>query len=253
MQIEDLPSVHVRSETSADRRGLLASRALLLKSRRSISISVKSWLRSRLVQLRGRADSLAFTEAVRGVALEHPDGLPAHIEALLRSFESLTEEIEKLDLQIKAIADADSVCSRMQTIPGVGPIVSLAMKTQLDEPSRFPSANDVASYLALVPGECTTGGKVKRTSTIKAGPRHLKGLLVQAAWSMWRTRPRDPVVVWARAIADKRGKRIAIVALARKIAIICWSMWKHGTNYDPTRAASRPDPQTEESPRALSG
>jgi len=72
---------------------------------------------------------------------------------------------------------------------------------------------------------------VKRTSSIKAGPLHLKALLVQSAWSMWRTRPNDPVVLWVRSLASKRGKRIAIVALARKIACIMWSMWRNETTY----------------------
>ena len=61
---------------------------------------------------------------------------------------------------------------------------------------------------------------------------------------MWRTRPNNPLVLWARALADKRGKRIAIVALARKMAVILWSMWKNDKAYDPQRASSfrLPDP-----------
>jgi hypothetical protein len=55
---------------------------------------------------------------------------------------------------------------------------------------------------------------------------------------MWRSRPNDPMVLWARRIAERRGKRIAIVALARKLATVMWSMWKHGTSYDPSRASS---------------
>ena len=234
---EELPCVHLRSLESRTQRELLAARGLLLKARCSIILNVKSWLRGRLVLLRGRGNSRAFVDAVREAALKHPDGLPSSIEALLTTHESLTAQLEQFDAQVKEITKTDPICARLQTIPGVGPQVSLAMKTQLDTPHRFNSASEVASYLALVPGECTTGGKIKRTSTIKAGPRHIKGLLVQAAWVMWRARPNDPVVLWARAIADKRGKRIAIIALARKIAIIIWSMWKHETDYNPSKAA----------------
>lgn len=54
---------------------------------------------------------------------------------------------------------------------------------------------------------------------------------------MWRVRPNDPAVLWARAIAEKRGSRIAIVALARKIATVLYAVWKHDTPYDPSRAA----------------
>ncbi|MDD9942458.1 MAG: transposase [Myxococcales bacterium] len=96
------------------------------------------------------------------------------------------------------------------------------------------------------PGEHTTGGKVVRTSTLKAGPRYLKAMLVQCAWSAWRTRPNDPMVLWARAIAERRGKRIAIVALARKLATVLWAVWRHDRPYDSSRAATRPPSSGEQ-------
>jgi transposase len=234
---EELPSVHIRSARSQAWRELLTARALLVKSRAAFSRGVKSWLRGRLVVLRGRADHRGWAEAVRESALKHRDGLPAALEALLKSFEGLSDQLAELDKQIEAIVDKDPVCERLQAIPGVGPVVSLAFTAQLDDPGRFGSSDELSSYLALVPGENTTGGKVKRTGMIKAGPAYLKTLLVQAAWSMWRSRPNDAAVVWARGIGARRGKRIAIVALARKLATVMWSMWKHGTTYDPARAA----------------
>jgi len=235
---EQLPSVHLRSELSCSRRELLAARATLLEARKSIALSVKSWLRGRLIVLRGRASSKHFAAAVRLVALKHQDGLPGPIETLLMSFEHLCDQLDELDEQLCTVANSDALCQRLMTMPGVGPRVSLAFTTHLDDPRRFESSDDLASYLTLVPGEYTTGGKIKRTGTIHAGPVYLKALLVQAAWSLYRARPGEPVVLWARAIADKRGRRIAIVALARKIATVMWAMWKHGTSYDPTRASS---------------
>lgn len=238
----DLPGVHLRSEQACSKREVLAARSTLLSARKSLALSVKSWLRGRLVVLSGRANSVHFTKAVRTAALEHPDGLPQAIEVLLTSFEQLCEQIEQLDGQIESIIEQNPTCQQLMTVPGVGPLVSLAFTTQLDDPHRFASAEHLASYLALIPGEATTGGRVVRTSTIKAGPKYLKALLVQAAWSMWRSRPNDPVVLWARSIADKRadnvGKRIAILALARKLATVMWSMWKHGKSYQPQRASA---------------
>jgi transposase len=235
---EQLPSVHLRSELSRSRRELLAARTVLLQARKALALSVKSWLRGRLTVLKGRASSKNFAAAVRNVALEHPDGLPLAIETLLVSFEQLCDQLEVLDEQIHTLAENDETCRRLMTMPGVGPHVSLAFTTHLDDPKRFASSDDLASYLTLVPGEYTTGGKLKRTGTIHAGPLYLKALLVQSAWSLYRARPRDPVVLWARSIADKRGRRIAIIALARKIATVMWSMWKLGSSYDPARASS---------------
>jgi transposase len=232
---EELPSVHLRGEVSRNRREIISARAVLVKTRRSIALSIKSWLRGRLITLRGKANTVAFCDAVRRVALADAEGLPVAIDTLLVSFEHLCGQIAQLDEIIATLVDDDPTCVKLMQIPGVGPQVSLAFTTHLDDPTRFANADQLASYLALVPGEATTGGKVVRTSSIKAGPLYLKALLVQAAWSLWRTRPDEPMVVWARSIADKRGKRIAIVALARKLATVMWSMWKHDTVYDPLR------------------
>jgi transposase len=234
----ELPTVHLRSEESRSRREQLAARATLVKARKSIALSVKSWLRGRLVVIRGRANSPAFCSAVRKAAQQHPDGLPESVEVLLRTFEHLCTQVDALDESIERVVEQEPVCRQLMQIPGVGPQVSLAFVTYIDDPERIVTASQLGSYLALVPGEATTGGKVVRTSTIKAGPAWLKALLVQAAWSMWRTRPNDPMVLWARGIADRRGKRVAIIALARKLATVMWAMWKHGTKYDPTRASS---------------
>lgn len=230
-----LPSVHLRSDVACSRRELLASRAMLVKMRRSAAVSVKSWLRGRLITLRGKANSVAFCETVRRVALEDCDGLPMAVEMLLVTFEHLCGQIAQLDQTIAALVDEDATCAQLMKIPGVGPQVSLSFTTHIDDPARFASADQLASYLALIPGEATTGGKIVRTGTLKAGPSYLKALLVQAAWALWRSRPDEPMVLWARSIADKRGKRIAIVALARKLATVMWAMWKHGVSYDPTR------------------
>lgn len=238
VRVEDLPSVHLRSDRSRTVRELLSARSNLVAARRSVALSCKSWMRGRLVNVRGRAASKHFSDTFRRVALEHPEGLPMAIEVLLDTFDQLTDQIERLDAQIEQLVEHDPVCQLLMTVPGVGPQVALMFTAQVDDPQRFATAEQLASYLALAPGEATTGGKVVRTGTLKAGPTRLKALLVQAAWVMWRTRPNDPAVLWARALADKRGKHIAVVALARKIATVLWAMWKQGSAYDPARASS---------------
>jgi transposase len=155
----------------------------------------------------------------------------------LQSYDDVTEQLELLDEEIAQITKQDDACQRLMTMPGVGPQIALAISCHLADPARFANAENLGSYLALVPGEMTTGGKIKRTGVIAAGRSHIKALLVQAAWCRWRARPNDPDVLWARSIAAKRGKRIAIVALARKIAVMLWAMWKNKTNFQPALAA----------------
>ncbi len=235
---EHLPSVHLRSEESTAMRELIAARALLLKSRTTITLSVKSWMRGQLIGIKGRATSNAFSDAVRSTLLKRGEGMPSTIAMLLETYDHLCGQIDKLDEQVKEMAAHDATCQLLMTVPGVGPCVSLAFRSHLDDPTRFESSSKLASYLALVPGENTTGGKIHRTGMIKAGPTYLKALLVQSAWAAWRSRPNEPMVLWARAIAGKRGRRIAIIALARKLGVVMWSMWKNRTKYDPSKAST---------------
>lgn len=234
---EKLPSVHLRSEQAVHQRALINSRCRLVKIRAQCTLSVKSYLRGRLLATRGRANPASFCSTVRELLTSTPDGLPTHIDALLQTFEFLTKQIDALEAQITEIAEQNTPCIRLMELPGVGPQVALSFVSTIDDPSRFRSADELASFLALAPGESTTGGKVHRTSTIHAGPVWLKALLVQAAWVAWRSTPDAPMILWAKAIADKRGKRIAIVALARKLATVMWAMWRTNEPYHPERAA----------------
>jgi transposase len=234
----ELPSVHTRSEGSRSQKELLSARATLVKARSRMSLQIKSWLRGRLENISSRASSPHFAKLVRELALSSPDGLPMAMELLLKTYEHLTEQIAQLDEQLESIAKTDDNCKRAMTMPGIGHVTALAFIAAVDDPKRFASSEQLASYMGLVPGEATTGGKLVRTSTIKAGPKYLRSLLVQCAWVAWRTKPNDPMVLWARKIADKRGKRIAIIALARKMSTVLWAMWKSNTNYDPSRAST---------------
>ena len=120
------------------------------------------------------------------------------------------------------------------TAPGVGLVTSLMFMSVLDEAKRFGRAHQVESYLGLVPSEDSTGGQRRVGSISKCGNPYLRSLLVQAALSiLLRAHPDDPLRVWGLAIAERRGKRVAIVAVARRLAGVLWSMWRTGTFYDP--------------------
>ena len=94
---------------------------------------------------------------------------------------------------------------RLMTVPGVGPVTAARFVAALDQVERFPNASRVASYLGLVPGEDTTGFRVKRTRLTRAGAPQVRWALGQAAWSLYLRRPDDPMVQWAKDIAERRG------------------------------------------------
>ena len=105
----------------------------------------------------------------------------------------------------------------------------------IDEAKRFRNAHAVSAYLGLVPGENTTGGKRHDLGSItKHGNTHARAMLVQSAWRILRAGDADdPLRRWATDLAKTRGKKVAAVALARRLAGVLWAMWRDGTVYDP--------------------
>lgn len=123
------------------------------------------------------------------------------------------------------------------SVPGVGPVTSMRFVAAIDDVSRFPTAHAVESYLGLTPGEHSSSERRQRTGIAKAGPAAVRAALVQAAWNLRRTRPLDPISVWATAIGQRRGKFIATVAVARKLAGVLFALWRDGSRYAPNHSA----------------
>src|SRR5262249_4749306 len=130
---------------------------------------------------------------------------------------------------------------RLTTLPGIGPITASAFVAVLDTVTRFDRAGQVTSYLGLVPQEYSSGEKQSRGRVMRSADPHLQSLLVQAAWREWRARdPRtEGFRTWAQAIARRRGKNIAIVALARRLARTLFAMWRDERDYQPERIRTR--------------
>ena len=118
--------------------------------------------------------------------------------------------------------------------PSVGLIVGATFISVLDDAKRFRNAHAVGAYLGLVPGENTTGGKQRLGSITKHGNSHARAMLVQSAWQMLRSGAKeDPLYRSGESTSRQvRGKKIAVVALARKLAGVLWAMCRDGTVYD---------------------
>jgi len=133
------------------------------------------------------------------------------------------------------MAQGDPIVRLLATAPGVGLVVVATFVSVLDEAKRFHNAHAVGAYLGFVPGESTTGGPTKRRlgSITKQGNGFARTLLIQAAWSIMRMKDiDDPLRKWADHLRKTRGAKIAVVALARKLAGVLWAMWRDGTVYD---------------------
>jgi transposase len=233
-----LPSVHVPSRTARERKSLCAMREGLVGARTQLINTVRGWLRQELLRVKSGATE-TFSRRVRASAEAAGRSLPGYVERQLATIEQLNEQIAEADRDIAAQAKEDPVCRRLMTVPGVGPLTSLLFSATLDGTERFESTAALCSYLGLTPGEDSSSDRVRRTSITKAGSRRLRRVLVQASWCAKRTRPNDAMVRWALEVEKRRGKRVAAVALARKIGGILYAMWRDGTDYVPMRGANQ--------------
>jgi transposase len=242
----ELPSVHLPSVGSRERKAQCTAREALIRARTLLVNSVRGYLRTMLVRAPGGGTE-TFPRRVRAKLSDSATGMPAFLERQLTTLDSLNEQIAAADKELSALATADEECRRLMTVPGVGPVTAVRFVSALDQTARFPTAHRVESYLGLTPGDDSSGDRQRRTGITKAGAGRVRWALVQAAWSLYRTRPNDPLVRWAEAVVRRRGRRVGLVALARKLAGILYAMWRDKTNYQPARAAA---PSEEEpSPR----
>src|SRR5438552_1871290 len=120
-----------------------------------------------LLARRARPESLP--KKVRRTLLQDAEGLPAHLDRLLVALETLSEQIAGADAELKELAAEDARMRRLMTVPGVGPVTAARFVAAIDHVERFPNASSVASYLGLVPGEDTTGFRIKRKRLTRAG------------------------------------------------------------------------------------
>ena len=229
-----LPKAHITSEQSQQLRLQLSIRAHLVESRAALKTIVKQTI---------RAQGEVFDRSYHGARMEQVvDETQLSVTTrqllgpLLATAKTLSEQIAVVEAKIDQLCAKQPVIQRLCTVPGVGAVVAAMFVAVVDKHERFRTAHQLQSYLGLVPREYTSGGKQHFGAISKAGNRYLRSLLVQAAWtSAMRTNSEDPLAHWAQKLAKKRGKMVAAVAVARRIAGILWALWKNGTIYQPLR------------------
>jgi transposase len=231
----EVPSIHIPSQLRREHHVRVTAREALVTARTKLVNTVRSLCRMQALP-RFRATPKTLPKAVRSYFESSPEGIADYVESLLSTIEHLNAEVAKADEALAQIADSDPVCKNLQTMPGGGPVTSVCFAAALDEIGRFESASKVGSYLGLAPGENTTGFKTRRTGMTKAGPGRVRWTLTQAAWSMVRTQPETPLARWFDQVSKRRGKKIAITGLARKMAGILYAMWRDGKAFNPQKA-----------------
>jgi transposase len=184
----------------------------------------------------GSAES--FGDRVEGLNL--PRELRDLIAPLQALMDPLNDQIAKLDRETAALGKEDLRVRLLQTAPMIGIQTATAFVALIDDVARFPKAHKVESYLGLVPSEWSSSERRIKEGITKRGDSRVRWLLVEAGWSILN-RPRVDTAGlrdWALQIAARRGKKIAVVALARRLGGILYAMLRDNKPYDPIRLAA---------------
>jgi transposase len=148
-----------------------------------------------------------------------------------------TAAITTLETQLAVRAQADKRVAQLQTIPGVGPLTAQTLVAAIDRVHRFANARKLVGYIGLAPSVRSSGERVEYGRITKQGRSEVRAVLVQAAHALLAIK-RDtarPLQHWCARVARRRGKKTAIVALARKLLTIAFYLLRDGTTFDPTR------------------
>jgi transposase len=226
-----VPMAHVLSPERRALRARLSVRGELVETR-ARHVTVLRGLARALGVLVASSSTDHFLQKLHEAPLD--EAARATMAPLVATLTATQEQLAAVDKEIAQVAKGDPIIRLCATAPGVALIVSATFVSVIDEAKRFRNAHAVSAYLGLVPGENTTGGKRRLGSITKHGNTHARSMLVQSAWQILRAGDADdPLRRWADALAKTRGKRIAAVALARRLAGVLWAMWRDGTVYDP--------------------
>ena len=236
MRVNLFRPVHVKTLTSQKRRVLLTARKLLQEKAIAIENDIRGLLLNFGLKV-GVVGAAKFEERIHELIRDMPD-LAEIVERLLEARRRLREHFAALHRKLLDLARGDAVCRRLMTIPGVGPVVSLAFVATIDTPARFRKSKAVGPVLGLTPVRSQSGNTDRVGRISLCGDGMMRTLLFEAAQTMLRQTTRwSWLKAWAMRVAQRRGSRKAVVALARRLAVIMHRMWCDGTEFRWTREA----------------
>ena len=232
--------VRVKSITEQELQHLHRARELAIKSQTAEGNSIRGMLLEYGISLVQGKKGISEVS----VQLEkYPERMsPVGRELIMRAvdrYKKSEEEVEWYDKKIEGIAKVHPVCKRLQTVPGIGPIISTALVAAVGDPSAFKNGRQFSAWLGIVPKQHSTGGKQKLLGISKRGDKYLRKQLIHGSRSLlYRAHLKtDTFSIWATNLKERRGWNRTTVAIANKTARICWSILRFENDYQSTRAA----------------
>lgn len=239
---EQLPTVHVPAKDVREHRALIAYRGQLVGRRTRIKNTIRS-----LVHRAGLAMAVgagAWTQ--KGLAALRTWSRPweqtptdelwrGQLGEELQALDLIEEHLSRVEAKLDELGRADGRIRRLQTIPCVGPRTAEMVAAVLDDPHRFASAKHVGSYVGLVPRQYQSGRMDRSGGISKQGHRQLRRMLVEVSWLALRYNPHLRATYERICRGSPSRRKIAIVAVARKLLTIAWAMLRDGTTWNPRR------------------
>jgi transposase len=236
MRTGSFKAVHVKSLDSRQAKALLTARGLLVVKRRDMENAIGGILRSFGLKVpRGRR--VGYGEMVRSLIAKAPR-LEEVIDPLLQAWATIKAQLERLHERICAISNADPICQRLMTAPGVGPLVAISYRSVIDDPERFRRSRTVGSWVGLTPRTWQSGATERRGGISRCGDKALRAMLVSAAVAVLSRRTHDTdLKAWGQNVEARRGHSKALIAVARRLSVILHHMWVDGVDFRNTATA----------------
>ena len=230
MRVNLYRQVHVKTLASQKRRALLRARKLLQEKAIAIENDIRGLLRNFGLKV-GIVGAAKFEARIKELIEDMPD-LEEFIDVLLAARRKLRDSFSRLHGKILELVGNDAACKRLMTISGVGPVTALAFISTIDIPARFRSSRSVGPALGLTPVLKQSGESERVGRVSLCGDGMMRGLLYEAAQSMLtRVKKWSWLKAWAMTVARRGGLKKAVVALARRIAVIMHRMWIDGSEF----------------------
>jgi transposase len=223
--------VHMKASATHIDRAALRIRTQLITTRVAMINQLRGLMKLfglRLNQVRTpgkRAERLA------ALYRQRPD-LEVVFAPLVACVDTVEQQLRVSDRLLERRASSDTVCARLMSVPGVGPITALTYSASIEDPLRFTRSEDVGAYVGLVPRRTQSGERDTKGHISRAGDGMLRSALYEAANSiLCRVKRPCALQEWGRRMSETKGTRRARTAVARKLAVLLHSLWLNETEF----------------------
>jgi transposase len=245
--MDQLPTVTLPASRVRQWRSLIAFRHTLVGRRTAIKNHIRSVLdRQGRCMPGGRSGWTDKSRAALALEARPLNQVDPHelwrgeLHVELEALDQVEELIGQVEKKLEALAAADERVELLQTIPGVGPRLAEVVVATLDDPRRFKSGKQVGAYAGLTPRQFESGNMSRQGRISGHGNKLLRALLVEVSWLMQRFNPHLRAIFERVCRGSKTRRKIAVVATARRLLVICWAMLRDGAAWRAPAPAAAP-------------